>query len=47
MKSLVVGGSTTRSACGMMMWRRACQRVMPSANAASICACGMAWMPAR
>ena len=47
MKSLVTGGITIRTACGMMTRRRASAGDIPSASAASICPRGMACRPAR
>ena len=45
MKSLFIGGITTRMACGRMTSRIACQRVMPSASAASHWVRGIAKSP--
>ncbi len=47
MKSLVTGGTTIRTACGMIIRRRASAGDMPSASAASICPRGTACKPAR
>ena len=47
MKSLVMPGSATRSACGITIRRSASRRDMPSESAASICPLGIACRPAR
>ena len=42
-----MGGRMTRMACGRMMRRKVCSRVMPSEAPASHCPTGIEAMPAR